>query len=244
MILGTVELANKAISARPLLNNWGFVVFFLLFFVYVRIVGRRSKMLFSMGSELFHNKERQSIFYDSFGDESINKAVLCLQTVVLFVITLYCYAIEEHIFPLEFTGRSLAFAGYAAAIALVFVLYKLLAYNFIGCIFYSKTRVKVWNGNFISIIALSGLIIFFPVLAMFFVEGAYKICLYFLIFYAILASIFTFYKIYLLFFQGKGLLLHFILYLCTQELIPLYLLYRGIDYLFQIVQKDILWIHT
>jgi len=243
-MLAAVDLPIEPISGRPDVNNWGFIVFLLLFLVYSIILSSRIKLIYLMVRELIQNKGNNSIYYETVDNDMISRVLLCMQTVVIFSIITYCYGIEKMHLSIEFDVKALAFFGLSLLTAVVYIIYKLLIYNITGYIFFPRFKLKIWKSNFLSIISLMGLVIFIPVLVMFYAEKAFNFCFYLVIFFAILALFFSFYKLYSLFFREKGQLLHFILYLCAQELIPLYLMYKGIGVIYLIVQKDNLWIHT
>jgi len=136
----------------------------------------------------------------------------------------------------------LLFLGKCSLLLVIFFIYKFLTYSITGAIFFKKEIVVQWNNDYFSWISLNGIILFLPTLILFYVEAAYIFCFYFMIFYLISNLLFIFYKVYTLFFHRKQRLLYFILYLCTQEIIPLYLVYRGFVYL--IVQKDTIWMQV
>jgi hypothetical protein len=238
----SIELTNEPISAKNQTDSWGFILFLVCFFIFAYIVSQRAKLLNSMANELFHNKDRQSIFFETMDHEFSNKLLLLFQTVILTAIITYRLAVHESIFSAESPSQLFMFTGITILILIVFIGYKFLTYSFIGHIFFNHETSRQWNNNFLSLICLSGNILFFPTLILFYVDKAYYFCMYFMFFYLFFILIITFYKIFTIFFQRKSHLLYFILYLCTQEMIPLYLVYRGFIYLFLIVQKDTLWI--
>ena len=192
-----------------------------------------------MISVLFRNKDRHSIFYETVAHESLNKLLLSLQTIVLSSIVLYCLAIHEHYISITSFAQMFLFIGKSSFILALFFLYKFLSYSIAGSVFFKRETVRQWNDDFFSLISLNGIFLFFPVLILFYVEPVYSFCIHFMGFYLIFIVFFIFYKLYSLFFHRKRLFLYFILYLCTQEIIPLYLVYRGLVYL--MAQKDTLW---
>jgi len=234
-----VELKNNPIAVRYDTNNWGFILFFICFFIIVNIISNRNRFLFSMFSGLYRNKDRHSMFYETVANETLNKIFLSLQTIFLLSIISYCYAVHEHFLSVTNLTQMLLFLGKCSLALIVFFFYKFLAYSIVGIIFFRKEMVNQWNNEFFSLISVNGIFLFLPTLILFYVENIYIFCIYFLIFYLVLNLFFVFYKVYTLFFQGKQRLLYFILYLCTQEIIPLYLVYRGLVYL--IAQKDSIW---
>ena len=235
-----IELKNNPIAVGYEANNWGFIVFLICFFIIVSITGNRNKFLLSMFSGLYRNMDRQhSRIYKTVANENLNKFFLSLQTIFLLSTVFYCYAERAHFLEIASFSQMLLFWGKCSLLLLIFLLYKFLAYSIAGAIFFKKETVIQWNDDFFSLISLNGIFLFFPTLILFYTNSLYDFCIYFMAFYLILNLFFIFYKIYVLFFQRKQRLLYFILYLCTQEIIPLYLVYRGFVYL--ITQKDTIW---
>ena len=233
---------SHSIAIKNEANNWGFILFLICFFIIVSIISKRNKFLLSMFSGLYRNKDRHNIFYETLTNETLNKFFLSFQTILLISILFYCYAIHEYALSITTLTEMFLFVGKTSLLLIAFLLYKYLTYSIIGAIFFRKETVILWNDDFFSLISLNGIFLFFPTLILFYVETAYKFCFYFMLFYLIFNLIFIFYKIYTLFFHRKQRLLYFILYLCTQEIIPLYLVYRGLVYL--IVQKDTIWMQV
>ena len=193
-----------------------------------------------MFSGLYRNNDRQSMFYATVTNETLNRIFLSFQTILLLSIIFYCYAIYKHHLSITTLMQMLIFIGKMSLLLIFFFFYKFLSYSVAGAIFFKKETVIQWNNDFFSLISLNGIFLFFPTLILFYVEKVFIFCIYFFTFYLIFNLFFIFYKIYTLFFQRKQRLLYFILYLCTQEIIPLYLVYRGFIYL--IAQKDTIWI--
>jgi len=233
------ELKNTPVAVKYDANNWGFILFFVCFFIIVNVISNRNKFLYSMFNGLFHNKYRHNIFYEAVANETLNKFMLSFQTVLLLSIIFYCYAVHNHLLTITTLTNMLFFLGKCSLLLIAFFLYKFLTYSITGAVFFKKETVIQWNNDFFSLISLNGIFLFFPTLILFYVEQVYTCCIYFMVLYLIFNLFFIFYKIYALFFQGKQRLLYFILYLCTQEIIPLYLVYCGFVYL--ITQKDTIW---
>ena len=221
-------------------NNWGFILFLICFLITVIIVSNRNRFLNSIFYRLYQNKDRKSVFYQTVTYENFNKIFLSIQTIILTSIIIYCYAVHESFLSVASFTQMLQFIGKCSFILMIYLLYKFLSYSIIGAIFFKKETVIHWNEAFFSLISIDGIILFIPTLIIFYVDKAYYFCIYFFIFYLFFNIFFIFYKIYVLFFRVKLRFLYFILYLCAQEIIPLYLVYRSLIYL--ITQKDTIWI--
>ena len=234
-----VELLNNPIAVRYEANNWGFIVFLVCFFIIVAVFGNRNKFLPSLFSGLYRNKDRHNMFYKTVANESLNKFFLSFQTLLLLSIVCYCYAIHAYSLSIATFTQMFLFLGKCFLLLTAFLLYKFLSYSVAGAVFFKKETFIQWNDDFFSLIGLNGIFLFLPTLVLFYTEPGYEICIFFMVFFLILNILFISYKIYVLFFQRKRRLLYFILYLCTQEIIPLYLVYHGLVYL--ITQKDTIW---
>jgi len=231
-----VELSNHPIAITNEINNWGFILFLFCFFIIVSVINNRNKFFSYMFGRLFRNKSRQNMFYEPSANETFIKFFLILQTVLLLSIIFYKYAVHENIITITSTRKMALLLGKSSLALIAFLLYKFIAYWVAGAVFFKKEIVHQWNEDFISLINLNGIFLFLPTLVLFYVDPVYPFFMIILLFYLILNLFFIFYKVYSIFFQGKQRLLYFILYLCTQEIVPLYLMYRGFIYF--IVQKD------
>ena len=205
-------------------------------------MNNRNGFLFSAFSRLFSKNDRQNMFYENITNETLNKMILSLQTTLLLSIIIYCYAIHQHFISTTTPAQMLIQLGKNSLLLIVFFLYKFISYSFAGSIFFKKDSVRQWNDDFFSIISLNGIFIFLPALILFYVEPAFNFLFFLFIIYLIFNLFLIVYKIKTLFFRDNRYLLYFILYLCTQEIIPLYLVYRGFVYL--IVQKDTTWMQA
>jgi hypothetical protein len=129
-------------------------------------------------------------------------------------------------FVFLFSGTALLF--------LIFLLYKFLTYFLIGYVFFQKEDVQLWHNHYFSIISFSGIVLFIPALFIFYVPEAYSICFYFSVFYIIFVKILIIYKVFTIFFQQKSPLFYYFLYLCAQELLPLFLVLKALVYFYSI----------
>ena len=231
-----VELKNNPVAIINEVNNWGFILFFSCFFIIVNVINSRNKFFLYMLGRLFRNKSGQNLFYEPLTNETFLKIFLIFQTILLLSIIFYCNAVRENFLSITDITQMALFLGKSSLALTIFFLYKFISYWIAGIIFFDKETVLQWNEDFVSLVNINGIFLFFPALVLFYVESVHTVFMFFILFYLILNLFFTFYKIYAIFFQGKQRLVYFILYLCTQEIVPLYLIYRGFIYF--IVQND------
>jgi hypothetical protein len=223
---------EEPLSSRIHFQNWGFILFLVCFFIFIHVASTGPKLLQSMLKGLSGSSNRESIFAEQINNEFIIKILLCFQTIILCSINLFSYYVYQVDLLQEYSFLMFPFILKSSGIILTFLLYKFIVYNIVGNIFFSRESLREWNDYCFSIICLSGFILFLPTLLLFYIEKIVYICCFFYIIYSISVIILIFRKIYVLFFPRKTLLLHFILYLCAQEIIPLYFLYKGLSVLF------------
>jgi len=231
MLSDLLFLTEEPIAGRTQTQNMGFILFLACFFILIYQVGKNSKLLLAMAEKLFGNRS-QTISGELFTGQVPNVLLFCIQTILLTSIVIYCNAVNAGIFQEESPSKMFIFLGLAALLLSLFIIYKYLTYYFIGYIFLDKETEQQWIDTFSSAISLSGVILFFPTLILFYAGKIYVYGVYFILLYFIFIQIVLLYRQFVLFFNKKNSLLYFILYLCTQEIIPLFLLYNGFVYLF------------
>ncbi|MDR0834897.1 MAG: DUF4271 domain-containing protein [Candidatus Symbiothrix sp.] len=232
-------MQEQLLSEWPVAQNWGFVLFLLCFFISMQVLGSGRRLFAAMMEGLFRERNRQSIFFENIQHEFISKLLLTSQTIVLLSIFIFCIVSYHANVPLESVSELFWLIGVSSAVIIVFLLVK-FAFNYmIGTVFFEKDQVDLFSQNMLSIVALSGLVLFIPTVLMFYVKASYYFGFYFNFIFLSLVEILICYKVYTIFFQKNNLLLYFILYLCTLEAVPLYLGYRALIYL---LQNSTLWV--
>lgn len=232
-------LIGEPIAGRTQTQNMGFIFFLVCFFILIYQISKNSKLLLSMAGKLFGNRNQISAG-EIFTGEGYNILLFCIQTILLTSIIVYCRAVNNEVFHIESPSGMFVFLGFTVLLLSFFVGYKYLTYSFLGYVFFDREAEQRWNDTFSSAICLSGVVLFFPALILFYAGKLYSYVIYFVLIYFIFIQIVLLYRQFVLFFNKKNSSLYFILYLCAQEIIPLFLLYKGFVYLF-IMQKDSLW---
>ncbi|MDL2241724.1 DUF4271 domain-containing protein [Bacteroidales bacterium OttesenSCG-928-L03] len=230
-LLLDIDLPEVPISDLNEIRNGSFILFLFCFFILSYFLSKRASLLRMMFDELFRKKDSSRMFSPPEGNTFGNKLLLCFQALVLYTFSLYSLIrirLPELIPNLE---EYWLFLACLFVLILCFILYKYLTTQLIAYVFFEKEQRKQWNSCFFSAIGLSGIVLFLPSLLMGFSESAFLICFYLAGLTLFLMAILLIFKTFVIFFQRKHSLLYFILYLCAQELIPLYLSYRGFIYL-------------
>lgn len=124
-------------------------------------------------------------------------------------------------------ARIMAVVGVIAAAALVYYLWQVAIYNFIGYVFYDKSSTALWMRGFYSSQTLLGMALLIPALAVLYYPSMSAVLLFTSILLYFTARFLFIYKGFRIFYKNFDSLLYFILYLCSVEIIPLILLFNG-----------------
>jgi hypothetical protein len=223
---------EQLLSEWPMVQNGLFFLFLSIFFVTASLLGSNRLLFASMFRCLFREREKDNPFPDIIHDEFVGKLVLCLQAVLTASVLVYC--ILSHLLPLPFESANHFLYLFAITVALLLfaLLYKFLTYLWIEYIFFSKEDAQLWNSQYFAIISLSGIALFLPAMLIFYWTEAFQACFYISLLYLLFVKVLMSYKIYTIFFQQKSPLLYFILYLCGQELLPLFFVAKALVYFY------------
>ncbi len=232
------KLKQIPISQQPQTFDLVFCIFLVLFISLSHVIGKKIKLFPSLFNELIIIKERHSIFSETTEDEWYGKLFLGLQTCLILSVFL-CQYFSLHVKtitdnPLE-TGIFLLYSFFAL---ILFFVFKWILYEMIGRVFFGKMSHQIWLNNYFSLLAYSGIILFIPVLCYFYIKEIRDFCFYFVLGYAILLEIIVIYRSFLLFFHKAGHLIYLFLYLCGQEIVPLFFLWKTMVYIFNFVEKS------
>jgi len=242
-IASPLELKHEEISRRPETFDWIFGIFLVCFVFLSSIVGKRIQVLPAIISELFFIKKRKSIFSESTTNEWYSRLFLCFQTCLLMSVFLSKYFSFGFGAVLDSPVKMIISVLLLTFIQCIFFILKWGMYYIVGLVFFDKLSLKIWIGNFFSLLAFLGIFLFIPILSYFYTNTPYNFVFFFILASLVLFEILVIYKLIVLFFHKRSSSLHLFLYLCAQEIIPLFFLWKTMVYVFNnFVEKSALWL--
>lgn len=180
-------------------------------------------MLKSLPRDLFSVRRRDNLFEEHTLNETRLLGsmilILCLnESILIFsmVTSLGIAPAMTHFMTL------LLFAGVAAG----YYLFQLAAYSTVGAVFADKVTSRLWLKGFNASQALLGLLLVVPALTVVFNPSATGVMVILAAILYLLARFIFIYKGFRLFYHKIGSIVYFILYLCTLEVVPLFILTR------------------
>jgi len=240
--LSQPNLKQEEISQQPETFDWVFGIFLICFVFLSSIIGKKMQTLSATIREFFTVKKRESIFSDTT-NEWYGKLVLCFQTCLLLALFLCRYFSYHSNIILDSPVKMIVLVLLFTIILCIFFILKWAMYYIVGLVFFDKFSLQTWVGNFFSLIAFAGIFLFVPVLLYFYTDTCYNFFFFFILISLILFEILVIYKLIVLFFYKQKLSLHLFLYLCGQEIIPLFFLWKiVVDVFNNFVEKSVLWL--
>ena len=186
-------------------------------------------------------RKRQSIFDTLAKDSFFFNSFMTFQALLLCSILVYLIIIEYKFIIEPNIKVTVTIISILLVVLLIFFLFKKAIYALFGRIFTDKTTTKMLFTNQQSLFSIWGISLYFPVLWIllidnYFFTAAISLIISYLTFRALL--IFRF--IYIFYNKNTGLLF-FSLYLCAQEIVPLFFLYKGLIYMYNIIETSNTW---
>ena len=153
--------------------------------------------------------------------------VLILQTCILSGFCVYDYFSDHDLLLFRTVPHCLLLSIYIGYVVFFFVI-KWLLYSFVNWIFFNKTRNIIWLESYFNVVIGAGFLLFPIVLLIVYFDLSPQIAPYFIGFVIIIAKILLFYKCFSNFFNKFYGAFHLILYFCALEILPDFVLWKGI----------------
>ena len=174
-------------------------------------------------------RQAKSFFYVSkSGPKSVTETTgeirlqffLVALTCLLFSILCFFYVREYVSETLILSSQHQLIAIFFAAMV-VYFLFKAALYWCVNWIFFDRKKNEQWMKSQLFVFAMEGLALFPMVLLQVYFNLSMQSAVIYALIVIILVKILSFYKCYLIFFKGIGVVLQIFLYFCALEIIPL-----------------------
>lgn len=222
------------IPYSPKLDDGITILLLCCFFISAYVLSRSRKFLVQLMKDFLLNRERTSIFAATTAADMRYMLLLILQTCVLGAVCTFNYLIDvrpelgERIPPYILLGVYLA-------IALLYLFWKWVTYSFLGWIFFDGNRTSLWMESYSTLLYFLGFALFPFALFLVYFDLSLLATVIIGLFLMFFTKILMFYKWIKLFCNNLYGVLLLILYFCALEIIPCFIVYRGVlqvnDYL-------------
>lgn len=155
-----------------------------------------------------------------------SEVFLISQTILIITIVFFTYAWDKGISVLSLKNMIFVFMSSFLGILLLLGI-KYLVYRIIGYVF-TEWGLREWTEKYFRIVELSGLLFFIPAMFFVFVPEYSKTALFSLIIIFFIILMVVFWNLLNIFAKNKVGLLNYFLYLCAIEIVPFFLIYKGL----------------
>lgn len=227
-------VGGMPIPYSPKLDDGITILLLCCFFISAYVLSRSRKFLVQLMKDFLLNRERTSIFATTTAADMRYMLLLILQTCVLGAVCTFNYILDvrpelgERIPPYILLGVYLA-------IALLYLFWKWVTYSFLGWIFFDGNRTSLWMESYSTLLYYLGFALFPFALFLVYFDLSLLATVIIGLFLMFFTKILMFYKWIKLFCNNLYGVLLLILYFCALEIIPCFIVYRGVlqvnDYL-------------
>ncbi|MEG0949243.1 MAG: DUF4271 domain-containing protein [Bacteroidales bacterium] len=220
----------------PAASSWISLLLILCFLVVTASYRSSNKFIQYIVSEIFDYKERSGFHQKSTLNMVRLKAALLFMTFLIEGLALFVVftKFEPRISFSEL--KDITLVGAFSACFAFFYLSQLAVYSIISYTFTNKTNAGMISGTLTGITILRGLLLFIPVLISIYHSIPLNIFIFITISLYFATRILFIYKGVKIFFSDFYRLIYVVLYLCTFEIAPLLVIYKGLFLLFSFVE--------
>lgn len=216
-------------------SEWSVTCLILFcFLVFSHIVKNGKKYIIQHIRSLFQRKDRSSLFDEVQGTDNGYTMVFPLLTCICYGLFFYYYSVESFPALVYVTPHEALIGGYIL-LSIFYMLFKWGSYNFVNWVFFEKEQSKAWIQTYFDLLSAQCFLLLPIILFIIYFRPDVIISNILIAFTLISAKILLFYRGFRNFFNQSYGFLHFILYFCALEMVPLLLLVKGILYINQIV---------
>ncbi len=226
-----------------LVNDVIFALLICLFIAFSFVFRFNYKLFLKMGHDAFFLKGRQNLFDDVIDkrQELFFRHFMTFQFLFLSAIAFVRIA-QTYDFIHDTNWQSvLTITAFTFGILFLYYQFKQTSYWVLGKVFAEPDEYRLWKTSYNALMNIWGVSLYIPVLWLIFIGKYQLIPVIMLLILYILCRFVIIYKTIRILHKGNASFLYISLYLCTQEILPLVLLYEGTVYLYNFIETSTLW---
>ncbi|MDR2148201.1 MAG: DUF4271 domain-containing protein [Tannerella sp.] len=230
-----------SINTESVSNDTLLVFVLVLLSIFAVVFRQNASLLGKMFSDIGSKEQKDNMFDTADKENFLFNGFMNFQSVALLGIYVFAWAVKTGYFVMPDTKTTLLTVSVLMLIFFIFYLLRKMIYSGLLYIFAESADYSFLRIYYRSMFQLWGVFLYIPVLWILLVEDYILFSIILLIIsYLIVRIILTFRFIYIFF--GKNIWFLFLsLYLCTQEIVPLVFLYKGLIYLYNIIGNSNIW---
>lgn len=230
---------------EQLVNDVMFAILLFLFLCFGLVFRAHYQLFLKMVKNVFQVKHRASLFEmpigDNIGNAWVFHSFMTFQALFLSSVFLFTIAEQNNRLPVSGVTDVFLFLGITFLLILLFYFFKQAMYKVLGWVFVDKESLDLWETSYQATMGLWGVLLYIPVTWLLFVDYFPSFSIPLFVFLYFLCRFVIFYKTIRIFYIKKSGFLYLILYLCGQEIMPLFLLFKGTVCLYNFIEMSTLW---
>ena len=222
-------------------NDIMLLIVLLLMFAFAMIFHFNMPLFGKMVGNMNAGRKRQSIFDTIAKDSFFFNSFMIFQTLLLCSILIFLVIIEYKFIIDPDIKIIFTIIIILLIVLLLFFLFKKAVYVLFGHIFTDQATTKMLFTNQQALFSIWGISLYIPVLWILLIDKYFFIAVILMIISYLTFRAALIYKFIYIFYNKNTGLLFFSLYLCAQEIVPLFFLYKGLIYMYNIIEKNNIW---
>ena len=211
-----------------------FLLFALCFVILAFWFSKEGPTLAANFKNIFSGGVRsRTIFKEQITASGVwSELFLVVQTVLICTIVIFTFSWDKGISDFSLKNTVFIFLsiflGILLYIVLKYLIYRLISYIFI------EWGMNEWTEKYFRVVELTGLLIFIPAMFYVFVPEYAKVAFYSLIIIFFIITLTVFWNLLNIFAKNRIGLFNYFLYLCAIEIVPFFLIYKGVIWMINI----------
>lgn len=199
----------------------------ILFVCFAWVFRTHPHVFARMMGDVIHMKERENLFEDVKGNEFFFRNFMNYHALILCAVCLFLIARAEDFYSQLLEENALLSIGLISVALVLFYWGKNFLYSLFASVFTDPDKYKFWRTGYDAIVGTWGVSLYIPALLLVFVNMNVQIPILLFIFSYITSRIVIIYKTIRIFHKKNSSYLYLSLYLCGQEILPLFLLWKA-----------------
>jgi hypothetical protein len=215
------------IPYSPRTDDFISLTLLLCFFLSALVLSRNKKYMTLQLKNFFQHRDRASIFSATSSVDLRMLLLLAFQTCVLMSICIFNIFVDSTGSTVE-GHQSWKLIPIMTLLCFAYFAIKNFIYMFLGWVFFGRGESERWTEAYLTLFYYFGFLLFPFVLLLIYFDLSTTWMIIISLLFALSVKMLTLFKWFRFFFQNQSGALLLIVYFCALEIIPCFLLYRGL----------------
>ena len=218
-----------------------FTLLIVLFVSFALVFRTHTRLFIRMTRDVIYVKERENLFENVKGSEFFFHNFMIAHALILCGLCMFSIIRAEGTYTQLMEEKTLPSLALIVGVIILYYVFKNLLYAIFSFVFLDAEKFKFWKVSYNAIIGTWGISLYIPVLWLIFVNTNIQIPVILFAFFYLASRFVIIYKTVRIFHKKNDGYLYLSLYLCGQEILPLYFLGKAIMICITLYESSTLW---